>query len=100
MKLSVSFVYIGYLASIYHSLIGVQKERMVPEDMYVLSPDGSVLSSPTVKPYPHKPPKCSDCGPLFMKVLISHSSSTILMCDFLFILSDDMLLTFSFCQFD
>ncbi|XP_050943885.1 probable bifunctional methylthioribulose-1-phosphate dehydratase/enolase-phosphatase E1 isoform X2 [Cucumis melo] len=46
---------------------GVQKERMVPEDMYVLSPDGSVLSSPTVKPYPHKPPKCSDCGPLFMK---------------------------------
>ncbi|XP_048442911.1 probable bifunctional methylthioribulose-1-phosphate dehydratase/enolase-phosphatase E1 1 isoform X1 [Pyrus x bretschneideri] len=46
---------------------GVQKERMVPEDMYVLSPNGSVLCTPSPKPYPHKPPKCSDCGPLFMK---------------------------------
>ncbi|CAK9157477.1 unnamed protein product, partial [Ilex paraguariensis] len=46
---------------------GVQKERMVPDDMYLLSPTGSVLSSPLPKPYPHKPPKCSDCAPLFMK---------------------------------
>ncbi|KAK9688892.1 hypothetical protein RND81_09G019200 [Saponaria officinalis] len=46
---------------------GVQKERMMPEDMYVLSSDGSVVFTPTQKPYPHKPPKCSDCGPLFMK---------------------------------
>jgi methylthioribulose 1-phosphate dehydratase/enolase-phosphatase E1 len=46
---------------------GVQKERMEPEDMYVLSADGVVLSSPSPKPCPHKPPKCSDCGPLFMK---------------------------------
>ena len=53
---------------------GVQKERMVPEDMYVLSPNGSVLCSPSPKPYPHKPPKCSDCGPLFMKVSIPCAS--------------------------
>ncbi|GLU23354.1 hypothetical protein SLE2022_393700 [Rubroshorea leprosula] len=46
---------------------GVQKERMVPEDMYILSSDGSIISSPSPKPYPHKPPKCSDCAPLFMK---------------------------------
>lgn len=46
---------------------GVQKERMVPEDMYVLSSNGSILSAPSPKPYPHKPPKCSDCGPLFLK---------------------------------
>ncbi|KAK9268618.1 hypothetical protein L1049_000375 [Liquidambar formosana] len=46
---------------------GVQKERMVSEDMYVISPSGSVLFSPSPKPFPHKPPKCSDCAPLFMK---------------------------------
>ncbi|GAA0150275.1 dehydratase [Lithospermum erythrorhizon] len=46
---------------------GVQKERMVESDMYVLSPEGSVLSAPSPKPYPHKPPKCSDCAPLFIK---------------------------------
>jgi methylthioribulose 1-phosphate dehydratase/enolase-phosphatase E1 len=46
---------------------GVQKERMVPEDMYVLSPTGSFLFTPSPKPYPHKPPKCSDCAPLFLK---------------------------------
>lgn len=46
---------------------GVQKERMIPEDMYVLSCGGEVLSTPCPKPYPHKSPKCSDCAPLFMK---------------------------------
>ncbi|KAJ8532366.1 hypothetical protein K7X08_012289 [Anisodus acutangulus] len=46
---------------------GVQKERMVEEDMYILSSDGSILSAPLDKPTPHKPPKCSDCAPLFMK---------------------------------
>lgn len=46
---------------------GVQKERMAEEDMYVLSSTGSILSEPLAKPSPHKPPKCSDCGPLFMK---------------------------------
>ncbi|KAJ9182916.1 hypothetical protein P3X46_006849 [Hevea brasiliensis] len=46
---------------------GVQKERMEPEDMYVLAANGSILSSPSPKPYPNKPPKCSDCAPLFLK---------------------------------
>ncbi|GJT12481.1 probable bifunctional methylthioribulose-1-phosphate dehydratase/enolase-phosphatase E1 [Tanacetum coccineum] len=46
---------------------GVQKERMVEEDMYVLSSTGDILFSPSPKPYPHKPPKCSDCASLFMK---------------------------------
>ncbi|KAJ0045561.1 hypothetical protein Pint_04581 [Pistacia integerrima] len=46
---------------------GVQKERMEPEDMYVMSGNGSILYSPSPKPYPHKFPKCSDCAPLFMK---------------------------------
>ncbi|KAL3502731.1 hypothetical protein ACH5RR_037180 [Cinchona calisaya] len=47
---------------------GVQKERMLPEDMYVLSSDGSILLIPPTKPYPHKPPKCTDCAPVFLKV--------------------------------
>ncbi|KAL7129531.1 hypothetical protein ABFS83_13G073300 [Erythranthe nasuta] len=46
---------------------GVQKERMMEDDMYVLSPGGSVLTEPIAKPWPYKPPKCSDCGPLFLK---------------------------------
>ncbi|KAK4484709.1 hypothetical protein RD792_007301 [Penstemon davidsonii] len=47
---------------------GVQKERMVEEDMYVLAPNGFFLFEPVAKPWPHKPPKCSDCGPLFLKI--------------------------------
>ena len=39
--------------------------------MYALSPSGSILHPPLPKPYPHRPPKCSDCAysPLFTKVL-------------------------------
>ncbi|KAB2049244.1 hypothetical protein ES319_A13G163200v1 [Gossypium barbadense] len=44
--------------------------RMHPDDVYVLSRDGSIISSPSPKPYPHKPPKCSDCAPFFMKATI------------------------------
>ncbi|XP_027166419.1 probable bifunctional methylthioribulose-1-phosphate dehydratase/enolase-phosphatase E1 [Coffea eugenioides] len=42
----------------------VQKDRMSPEDMYVLSS----MSPPPTKTYPHNPPKCTDCAPLFLKV--------------------------------
>ncbi|XP_038683405.1 probable bifunctional methylthioribulose-1-phosphate dehydratase/enolase-phosphatase E1 [Tripterygium wilfordii] len=46
---------------------GVQKERMEPEDLYLLSANGFILSSPSPKPYPYKLPKCSDCASLFLK---------------------------------
>ncbi|XVF44277.1 hypothetical protein PTKIN_Ptkin02bG0107300 [Pterospermum kingtungense] len=50
------------------SASGVQKERMVAEDMYVLSSDGFILSTPPSKSYPYQPPKCIDCcAPLFRK---------------------------------
>lgn len=52
------------------SRVGVQKERMVAEDMYVMSAEGKVISAPVAKPWPHKHPKCSDCAPLFMKVVM------------------------------
>ncbi|KAL0320661.1 UNVERIFIED_CONTAM: putative bifunctional methylthioribulose-1-phosphate dehydratase/enolase-phosphatase E1 1 [Sesamum radiatum] len=46
---------------------GVQKERMMEEDMHVLSPDRFLLSEPLPKSWLHKPPRCSDYGPLFLK---------------------------------
>lgn len=45
---------------------GVQKERMEPCDMFVLAADGSVEHTPAAKPPPNKPPKLSECAPLFM----------------------------------
>ena len=47
---------------------GVQKERMVPADMYVLDHAGNVVETPTARPAPNKPPKLSECSPLFMAV--------------------------------
>ena len=48
---------------------GVQKERMVPEDMFVLDAKGEVRSTPRARPAPYKPPKLSECSPLFMAVV-------------------------------
>lgn len=42
---------------------------MEPEDMYVLSAEGSTLSSPSPKPYPNKAPKCTDSADVFLKVI-------------------------------
>ncbi|KAL4554066.1 hypothetical protein LXL04_039822 [Taraxacum kok-saghyz] len=57
---------------------GVQKERMVEEDMYVLSSNGDILYTPLPKPYPHKPPKCSDCAPLFMKAYDKRNAGAVI----------------------
>jgi methylthioribulose-1-phosphate dehydratase len=47
---------------------GVQKERMRSQDMFVLDLKGEVVATPEVRPAPHKPPKLSECSPLFMLV--------------------------------
>ena len=48
---------------------GVQKERMQPEDMFLLdAKTGAIKQSPVTKPAPHKPPKLSECAPLFQAV--------------------------------
>lgn len=48
---------------------GVQKERMQPEDMFLLdAKTGGIKETPRVKPAPHKPPKLSECAPLFQAV--------------------------------
>ena len=50
---------------------GVQKERMEPEDMFVLDAAGEVLETPRARPPPSKAPKLSECSPLFMAVRLS-----------------------------
>uniref|UniRef100_A0A804NLJ5 Probable methylthioribulose-1-phosphate dehydratase n=1 Tax=Zea mays TaxID=4577 RepID=A0A804NLJ5_MAIZE len=57
---------------------GVQKERMVAEDMYVMAADGKVLSAPVAKPWPNKPPKCTDCAPLFMKAYLMRGAGAVI----------------------
>jgi hypothetical protein len=47
---------------------GVQKERMEPDDMFVLDAAGNVLHMPVARPPPYKPPKLSECAPLFTAV--------------------------------
>lgn len=47
---------------------GVQKERMLPEDMFVLDNKGNIIHTPEARPPPYKPPKLSECTPLFMAV--------------------------------
>lgn len=47
---------------------GVQKERMCSQDMFVLDLKGEVIATPEARPAPYKPPKLSECSPLFMLV--------------------------------
>ncbi len=47
---------------------GVPKERMQPADMFVLNTAGSILEQPAGRQPPYKPPKLSECSPLFMAV--------------------------------
>ncbi|KAL5571148.1 hypothetical protein UlMin_020745 [Ulmus minor] len=47
---------------------GLQKERMLAEDMYVLSSDGFILSTPALKPHPYKTLSCTESASIFIKV--------------------------------
>ncbi|WIA33460.1 hypothetical protein OEZ86_006590 [Tetradesmus obliquus] len=66
---------------------GVQKERMEPRDMFVLDSQGNVLHTPEARPPPYRPPKLSECQPLFTSayelrgagaVLHSHSLNAVM----------------------
>ena len=57
---------------------GVQKERMEPCDMYVLDGSGQVELAPVAKPPPHKPPKLSECAPLFMSAYELRNAGAVL----------------------
>lgn len=47
---------------------GVPKERMQPSDMFVLDAAGNVKEAPAARPPPYKPPKLTECAPLFQSV--------------------------------
>lgn len=55
---------IRYGNRIYMTPSGVQKERIAPEDIFLLDTSGEVLSFPPQKT-PNKIPKLTDCSPLF-----------------------------------
>ncbi|PNW88149.1 hypothetical protein CHLRE_01g016528v5 [Chlamydomonas reinhardtii] len=66
---------------------GVQKERMQPDDMFVLDSKGDIIHTPAAKPPPNRPPKLSECSSLFMAayelrgagaVIHSHSMNAVL----------------------
>jgi ribulose-5-phosphate 4-epimerase/fuculose-1-phosphate aldolase len=50
--------------NIYMTPSGVQKERIQPDELFVLDIEGKILSSPVKKDGGNQP-KLSDCAPLF-----------------------------------
>jgi ribulose-5-phosphate 4-epimerase/fuculose-1-phosphate aldolase len=59
---------------------GVQKERMLPSDMFVLDgATGAVVEEPVARPPPYRPPKLSECSPLFMAVRPLRPHTTLLL---------------------
>ncbi|PSC73334.1 putative bifunctional methylthioribulose-1-phosphate dehydratase enolase-phosphatase E1 [Micractinium conductrix] len=57
---------------------GVQKERMRAEDMFVLDTAGAVVHTPEARPAPYKPPKLSECAPLFMSAFELRGAGAVL----------------------
>lgn len=62
---------------IYMTPSGVQKERIQPDELYVLDVDGEVLSVPQQKPG-SRLPKLSDCAPLFLHAFKQRSAGAVL----------------------
>eukprot|EP00894_Picocystis_sp_ML_P003885 jgi/Pico_ML_1/54402/g4756.t1 len=57
---------------------GVQKERMLPEDMFVLDTDGIIVEE-GVHRLPEMPrPKLSECAPLFMEAYKQRNAGAVL----------------------
>jgi hypothetical protein len=55
---------IRYGSRIYMTPSGVQKERIQPDEVFLMDLAGQVLASPPQK-LPHRVPKLTDCAPLF-----------------------------------
>ena len=68
---------IRYGNRIYMTPSGVQKERIEPDELYVLDIDGEVLSVPQQKPG-SRLPKLSDCAPLFLHAFKQRNAGAVL----------------------
>jgi len=62
---------------IYMTPSGVQKERILPDELYVLDIKGDVISVPARKPGV-RAPKLSDCSPLFMHAFQQRNAGAVL----------------------
>ncbi len=62
---------------IYMTPSGVQKERILPDELYVLDIDGEILSTPLQKPG-CRAPKLSDCSPLFLHAFKQRNAGAVL----------------------
>lgn len=62
---------------IYMTPSGVQKERIKPDELYVLDVGGNILSVPIRKPG-DRPPKLSDCAPLFLHAFQQRGAGAVL----------------------
>ena len=68
---------IRYGNRIYMTPSGVQKERIQPDELYVLDVEGEVLSVPNRKPGSRQP-KLSDCSPLFLHAFKQRNAGAVL----------------------
>ena len=62
---------------IYMTPSGVQKERIQPDELYVLGVAGEILAVPTRKPG-CRDPKLSDCAPLFLHAFQQRNAGAVL----------------------
>ena len=68
---------IRYGNRIYMTPSGVQKERIKPDDLYVLDTEGNILATPEQKPG-CRLPKLSDCSPLFLHAFKQRNAGEIM----------------------
>ena len=68
---------IRYGQRIYMTPSGVPKERIQPEDLFVLDSAGHVLSRPLKSPGATRQPKLSDCAPLFLHAYRHRRAGTV-----------------------
>eukprot|EP00606_Chrysophyceae_sp_TOSAG23-5_P000395 GSChrysophyteH2.ASY1.ANO1.287.1 assembled CDS len=61
---------------IYMTPSGVQKERISPDELFVLDVDGNILATPKRKP--RFTPKLSDCSPLFLHAFKQRNAGAVL----------------------